>query len=215
MTFDAVHVELVRRIVAAAETAGVPRLLHMSALQADPERGTSGYLRSKGRGEAVAHGANLAVTSFRPSVVFGRGDSFFNRFAALLDLAPGVLPLACAQARFAPVWVEDVTRAMVRSIADERTIGRRYDLCGPRVLTLQELMEYTARRLGKRVWIIGLGDKPSRLMAGLLGKLPGAPITLDNYRSMLLPSVCDEHNGLLQLGVHPTDIDTVVPTYLG
>jgi NADH dehydrogenase len=113
------------------------------------------------------------------------------------------------------VWVEDVTRAMVRSIADERTIGRRYDLCGPRVLTLQELMEYTARRLGKRVWIIGLGDKPSRLMAGLLGKLPGAPITLDNYRSMLLPSVCDEHNGLLQLGVHPTDIDTVVPTYLG
>jgi NADH dehydrogenase len=125
------------------------------------------------------------------------------------------VPLACADARFAPVWVEDVARAMLRSIDDERTVGRRYDLCGPRVFTLRELMEYTARRLGKRVWILGLNERASRFMAGTLGKLPGAPLTLDNYRSMLLPSVCDEHNGLLQLGIHPTDIDTVVPTYLG
>ena len=215
LTFEAVHVELVRRIVAAAEAAGVPRLLHMSALHADAQRGTSAYLRSKGRGEDAAHGGGLAVTSFRPSVIFGRGDSFFNRFAGLLDMAPGVVPLACPEARFAPVWVDDVARAMVRSIRDERAIGRRYDLCGPRVFTLRELMEYTARRLGKRVRIIDLDDKASRLMAKAFGMLPGAPMTLDNYLSMQTASVCDEHNGLLQLGIHPTDIDTVVPTYLG
>lgn len=212
--FQAVHVDLVRRIVVGAQAAGVKRLLHMSALHADAERGSSAYLRSKGQGEDIAHGAPLAVTSFRPSVVFGRGDSFFNRFRSLLDMAPGLLPLACPQAQFAPVWVEDVVEAMVRSIDDERTIGQRYDLCGPRVLTLRELMRWTARRLGKRVWIIGLDDKRSRLMAQLFGMLPGAPITLDNYLSMQTPSVCDEHNGLLQLGIHPTDIDTIVPTYL-
>jgi NADH dehydrogenase len=214
VTFDAVHVELVQRIVAAAEAAAVPRLLHMSALHAHAERGTSAYLRSKGRGEDVAHGADLAVTSFRPSVIFGRGDSFFNRFRGLLDMAPGFVPLACPGARFAPVWVDDVARAMVRSIGDERTVGRRYDLCGPRVLTLKELMAYTAHRLGKRTWIIGLDDKASRFMARALGALPGAPITTDNYLSMQTPSVCEEHNGLLQLGIHPTDIDTIVPTYL-
>jgi NADH dehydrogenase len=213
--FQTVHVDLVRHVVAAAEAVGVPRLLHMSALHADAVRGSSAYLCSKGEGEDIAHGARLAVTSFRPSVIFGRGDSFFNRFRGLLDMAPGFVPLACPQAQFAPVWVDDVAQAMVRSIDDERTIGGRYDLCGPRVLTLKELLAYTAKRLGKRVWILGLDDQRSQLMARILGKLPGAPITLDNYRSMQTPSVCDEHNGLLQLGIHPTDIDTIVPTYLG
>ena len=215
MTFQGVHVELVRRIVAAAEAAGVPRLLHMSALHADAVQGGSAYLRSKGQGEAIALGASMAVTSFRPSVIFGRGDSFFNRFAGLLEMAPGVVPLACPQARFAPVWADDVVQAMVRSINDVRTVGRCYDLCGPRVLTLKELMAYTAARLRKRVWIIGLNDGASRVMAKGFGMLPGAPITFDNYLSMQTPSVCDEHNGLLQLGIHPTDIDTIVPTYLG
>jgi NADH dehydrogenase len=215
MTFTSVHVDLVRSIVAAAEAAGVPRLLHMSALHAHAAQGGSAYLRSKGQGEDIAHGAAMAVTSFRPSVIFGRGDSFFNRFAGLLDMAPGIVPLACPEARFAPVWVDDVAQAMVRSIDDERTVGRRYDLCGPRVFTLKELMAYAAARLGKRVWIIGLDDRASRLMAKVFGMLPGAPITLDNYLSMQTPSVCEEHNGLLQLGIHPTDIDTVVPTYLG
>ncbi|MBK1630884.1 hypothetical protein CKO31_09035 [Thiohalocapsa halophila] len=214
-SFQAVHVDLVRRLVAAAQAAGVPRLLHMSALRADAEQGSSAYLRSKGAAEDIAHGADLRVTSFRPSVIFGRGDSFFNRFRSLLDIAPGMVPLACPQAQFAPVWVEDVVQAMVRSIDDERTVGQRYDLCGPRVFTLKELMVETARHLGKRVWIIDLDDKRSHLMARLFDKLPGAPMTLDNYRSMQTPSVCEEHNGLLQLGIHPTDIDTIVPTYLG
>jgi uncharacterized protein YbjT (DUF2867 family) len=214
-TFESVHVELVRRIRAAVEQSGVQRLLHMSALHAHAELGTSAYLRSKGAGEDVAHGTAAAVTSFRPSVIFGRGDSFFNRFAGLLEMAPGFVPLACPGARFAPVWVDDVTRAMARTIDDERTFGRRYDLCGPRVFTLQELMRYTAARLGKNVAIAPLNDKASKTMARVFGILPGAPLTEDNYLSMQTDSVCHEHNGLLQLGIHPTDLDTIVPTYLG
>jgi NADH dehydrogenase len=148
-------------------------------------------------------------------VVFGRGDSFFNRFASLLELAPGVFPLACPDARFAPVWVGDVAEAMLRSIGSQQAAGRRYDLCGPRVFTLDELVAYTARRIGKRLLLAGLNDTASRLQARLFGLLPGKPFTLDNYQSMQSPSVCGEHNGLLELGIHPTDIETVVPTYLG
>jgi uncharacterized protein YbjT (DUF2867 family) len=205
---------------AAATRAGVPRLLHMSALNADATRGSSAYLRSKGEGEEIALAATattpaMTVTSFRPSVIFGRGDSFFNRFAQLLELAPGVLPLACPDARFAPVWVGDVAEAMLRSITDERAAGRRYDLCGPRIFTLAELVEYTAQKTGKRLLLAHLNDKASRLQAKLFGLLPGKPFTLDNYQSMQTPSICGEHNGLLELGIHPTDIEAIVPMYLG
>jgi len=215
-SFAQVHVELVRRIVDAARQAGVPRLLHMSALHAHAERGRSAYLRSKGAGENIAHAAEgLAVTSFRPSVIFGRGDSFFNRFATLLDMAPGVFPLACPDARFAPIWVGDVAEAMTRSLEDPATIGRRFDLCGPRNFTLEELVTYTAGRIGRRVLLAGLNDWASRTQARLFELIPGKPFTRDNYLSMQTPSICDEHNGLLELGIHPTDIETVVPTYLG
>lgn len=155
------------------------------------------------------------MTSFRPSVIFGRGDSFFNRFASLLEMAPGIFPLACPDARFAPVWVGDVAEAMLRSLDDPQSAGHRYDLCGPRVLTLEELVEYTARRIGRRVLLAGLNDWGSRTQARVFELLPGKPFTRDNYLSMQTASVCGEHNGLLELGIHPTDIDTVVPTYLG
>jgi NADH dehydrogenase len=227
-SFHQVHVELVKRVVAAIERVGVPRLLHMSALHADAVGGASAYLRSKGQGEDIAHAAGsdagaaasadsgaLSVTSFRPSVIFGRGDSFFNRFASLLEMAPGIFPLACPDARFAPVWVGDVAEAMLRSLDDPQSAGHRYDLCGPRVLTLEELVEYTARRIGRRVLLAGLNDWGSRTQARVFELLPGKPFTRDNYLSMQTASVCGEHNGLLELGIHPTDIDTVVPTYLG
>jgi len=235
VSFQSVHVELAQRIAAAAVRASVPRLLHMSALNANGTGGSSAYLRSKGEGENIAHasaravsgsggdagantddlGADLIVTSFRPSVIFGRGDSFFNRFAQLLELAPGILPLACPDARFAPVWVGDVTEAMLRALTDERAAGRRYDLCGPRAFTLAELVEYTAQRIGKRLLLAHLNDTASKLQARLFERLPGKPFTLDNYLSMQTPSICGEHNGLLELGIHPTDIEAIVPRYLG
>lgn len=214
-TFERVHVELVSELTAAARETGVARLIQMSALNADASHGGSAYLRSKGAGEDLAHQAEgLQVTSVRPSVIFGRGDGFFNRFASLLEMTPGVFPLACPDARFAPVWVGDVCEAIARALDDASTIGRRYDLCGPRVLSLQELVEQTASWIGRRCLLIGLNDRASRWQAKLFERLPGKPFTMDNYRSMQTPSICGDHDGLLELGIHPTDIETIVPTYL-
>jgi uncharacterized protein YbjT (DUF2867 family) len=212
--FQAVHVDLTRRAINACNLSGVRRLLHMSALHADARRGLSSYLRSKGEAEDLVHAApDLAVTSFRPSVVFGPGDSLFNRFAALLELTPGIMPLACSGARFAPVYVGDVVEAMLRSLADTATFGQRYDLCGPEVYTLKELVSYTAEVLGLGRRIIGLGDTLSRLQARALGLVPGKPFTYDNYLSMQQDSVCSGEFPQM-FGITPRGIRTVVPSYL-
>lgn len=214
-SFRRAHYELPLSVLAACQTAGVPRLLHMSALNADPQRGTSEYLKTKGAAEDYLH-ANagaVAVTSFRPSVIFGPDDSFFNRFATLLKI-PGPFPLACPKARFAPVYVGDVAEAFARALDDSATFDERYDLCGPRVFTLRELVDYTAEAMGLRKPVIELNDALSRLQAKVLGVLPGRPFTMDNYRSMQMDSVC-EHDGLGRLGITPTDVDAIVPFVLG
>ena len=215
-TFERSHVQLVSDALDAAERAGVTRYLHMSALHADAERGPSEYLRSKGRGEALALAASargMGVTSFRPSVIFGPGDSFFTRFAGLLRVLPGPFPLACPDARFAPVYVGDVARAMVACLDDPASLGRGYDLCGPRVFLLRELVEYTGTRIGRRVRVLGLSDGLARLQAKVFQHLPGKPFTMDNYLSLQVDSVC-AGNGLAELGIRPTDIDAVVPQYI-
>jgi NADH dehydrogenase len=214
-TFQRLHVDLVERIVEAAGAAGVPRYLHMSALHADATAGKSLYLRTKGAGEDMAHAqSGLEVTSFRPSVIFGPGDSFFNRFATLLKAAPGLFPLACPHARFAPVYVGDVVEAMTLALADRSTAGKGYDLCGPRIYSLQELVEYTASRIGRKTAVIGLPDFGARLQARVLQYVPGKPFTMDNYLSLQTDSVCD-HSGLAELGIKPECVETLVPTYLG
>lgn len=213
--FQRAHVDLPRKVAAAARRAGVPRLLHMSALNADAGERQCRYLMSKGLGEDIVHaaaGPDLVVTSFRPSVIFGPGDSFFNRFAALLKLAPGVFPLACPHSCFAPVCVHDVTEAMFRSL-DFATGGERLELCGPEVFTLQALVEYTRDQLGLRRAVIGLGGRLSRLQARLLGLLPGQPFTLDNYHALQKDSICTS-NALPMLGIRPTPVAAAVPAYL-
>ncbi|MEY6431102.1 complex I NDUFA9 subunit family protein [Thioalkalicoccus limnaeus] len=214
--FERVHVELVEHLVAAARTAGVGRLLQMSALHADALSGGSRYLRSKGAGEDLAHRAlesGIAVTSFQPSVIFGRGDRFFNRFAGLLRIVPGFFPLACPNARLAPVYVGDVVAAMHTALADPATHGQRYPLCGPRVFRLQELVEYTAATIDRRVRVVGLGNGLSRLQARVFEWLPGQPFTRDNYLSLQTDNVCTR-DGLAELGLRATDIAAVVPGYL-
>jgi len=213
--FRRVHYELPLSVLAACQTAGVPRLLHMSALNADAQRGTSNYLKTKGAAEDYLHAnaGGVAVTSFRPSVIFGPDDSFFNRFAALLRI-PGPFPLACPKARFAPVYVGDVAEAFARSLDDPGTFDQRYDLCGPRVFTLRELVDYTVEAMGERKPILELNDTLSRLQAKVLGVMPGRPFTMDNYRSMQMDSVCDR-DGLGRLGITPTDVDAIIPFVLG
>lgn len=213
-TFQQVHVDLVERILDAAHTAGVHRYLHMSALHADATEGKSNYLRTKGAGEDLAHArADMEVTSFRPSVIFGPGDGFFNRFAALLKVTPGVFPLACPNARFAPIYVGDVTTAMTNALSDPSSVGKSYDLCGPRIYSLKELVEYTASLIGRKQIVIGLPDVGARLQARIFQLLPGKPFTMDNYLSLQTDSVC-EHNALAELGIRPQSIETLVPDYL-
>ncbi|MCU7803709.1 MAG: complex I NDUFA9 subunit family protein [Candidatus Thiodiazotropha sp. (ex Lucinoma annulata)] len=214
--FRDIHIELVDTIVDAAIQAGASRLLHMSALNADAGKGLSKYLRSKGEGENRAHtygSTALDVTSFRPSVIFGPGDSFFNRFASLLRLSPFIFPLASPQSRFAPVFVDDVTEAFVVAMENPETVGKHYELCGPQSYSLSALVKYTADTLGIKRWVIPLNDGLSRLQAHLLGHVPGRPFTLDNFLSMQSDSICQQ-NGLSELGIQPQAIESHVPLYL-
>jgi uncharacterized protein YbjT (DUF2867 family) len=215
-SFARVHAELPGLITDAAAAAEVPRLLHMSALHADAAEPRSRYLKTKGEGEDRVHAAaghDLRVTSFRPSVIFGPGDSFFNRFAALLRLSPLVFPLACPASRFAPVYVGDVAAAFCAALEDETTAGQRLELCGPDGYTLKELVVYTRDLIGLKKPVIGLGDTLSRWQARLFGLLPGRPFTLDNYYSLQRDSLCTE-NALPALRITPTSVQAVVPGYL-
>jgi uncharacterized protein YbjT (DUF2867 family) len=215
-SFARIHAVLPGLIAEAAAAAGVARLLHMSALHADAAEPYSRYLKTKGEGEDRAHAAanpNLGVTSFRPSVIFGPGDSFFNRFAALLRLSPLFFPLACPESRFAPVYVGDVAAAFSAALTDDATRGQRLELCGPDSYSLKELVVYTRDTLGLKKPVIGLGDALSRWQAHLLGLMPGSPFTLDNYHSLQHDSLCSD-NALPALGITPTAINTIVPGYI-
>ncbi|NJN48180.1 MAG: complex I NDUFA9 subunit family protein [Candidatus Competibacteraceae bacterium] len=208
--FQALHVELPRQVAALCQEIGVRRLLHMSALHADVERGPSLYLRSKGAGEqAVRAATGIHATVFQPSVIFGPDDSFFNRFAALLNLSP-VLPLACPNARFAPVYVEDVVAAFDAALCNPDTFGQSLQLCGPHAYTLRELVKYTAKLSQHKRWIIDLPDSLARLQAKILAHWPGTPFTLDNYLSLQVDSVCC-NNGFDQLGLVPQAVEAIMP----
>ncbi|MCK9529226.1 MAG: complex I NDUFA9 subunit family protein [Gammaproteobacteria bacterium] len=212
--FYQAHVELPRKLAQACRETGVRRVLHMSALNADAAYGRSHYLRTKGEGENIMHAAHdLRVTSFRPSIIFGVGDSFFNRFARLLKVTPYWFPLAAAGARLQPVHVGDVVEAFARVLAREGTVGKRLELCGPKVYSLEELVEYTAATLGLRRSVLALGDGMSRLQARLLEHLPGKPFSWDNYLTLQQDSVC--HTGFPEeLDITPAAVEDIVPGYL-
>jgi NADH dehydrogenase len=212
--FEAAHVELPRRIVAACRKANVTRLVHVSALKAAPEA-PSAYLRSKAQGEVqvlAGQAEGLQTTVLRPSVIFGREDRFLNLFAQLARNLP-VLALASPNARFQPIHVLDVARAITVALTDPRTFGQSYDLCGPRVYSLRELVEYVVRTLGLRRAVIGLGPSLSMLQAALLEHLPGRLMTRDNVRSMRVDNVCDAPFPEV-FGFAPTPIEAVVPLYI-
>jgi len=210
--FAAAHVDLPRKIVAAMKETGVRRLLHMSALRAADDA-PSAYLRSKAAGEAVvmAAGGDLDVTVFRPSVIFGPGDSFLNTFAALSKVFP-ILPIAGGKTRFQPVYVGDVADAFVAALENPDTRGKIYELCGPQVYFLQQLVEYASALSGHPRPVIDLPGVLARLQASLLGLLPNPPMSRDNLRSLQVDSVSD---GRLAFPAwHPQPLEAVAPTYL-
>ena len=214
--FRHAHVELAEKLVAACRKVGVRRLLQMSALKANAERGPSHYLSTKGLAEQVVRshaGNSFDYTIFRPSVIFGAGDSFCNRFARLLRATP-ILPLARLDARFAPVYVGDVAEAFVRAIGDSHTFGQTYELCGPDTYSLEEILRFICRELGIRRLIIGLPGPLGRFQAWVGEYLiPGKPFSRDNFRSLAVASVCRE-NGFAHFGIEAKRMQPIVSSYL-
>ncbi len=209
--FARAHVELPQKIIAAMQRAGIRRLLHMSALQAAMDA-PSGYLRSKAAAETAVCASGLDFTMFRPSVIFGDGDAFLTMFAKLLAIAP-VIPLACPDARFQPVWADDVTAAMDEALSRQEAIDQTYDLCGPKQYTLRELVAYAGEISGHRRPIIGLPSGIAYIQALAMEFVPGGPMSRDNYYSMQLPSVCATGCGL-PFGRQATALEAVAPGYL-
>ena len=220
--FEHVHVDLPDKLARAALSTGVRRLVHIGALGAEPaaaETAPSRYLRSKSRGEAVlqaAAGQGLQLTVLRPSVIFGADDRFLNLFARLQQVFP-LVPLAGAHARFQPVWVEDVARALVHCLQDARTAGQAYELCGPQVYTLRELVQLAGRAAGVPRPVIALPAVLGRLQAALMELAPGEPLmSRDNLDSMRKDNVATGRvPGIKALGITPTGPGAVAPGYLG
>ncbi|MEM9303558.1 MAG: complex I NDUFA9 subunit family protein [Pseudomonadota bacterium] len=210
--FERAHVTLTETVIDACRRAEVSRLLQMSSLKAG--EGESHYLISKGKAEARVRDSGLDWTILRPSTIFGPGDSFLLRFASLLKMVPLFMPLACPNARMQPVYVADVAAAFDRALTDRRAFGQTWELGGPEVMTLKEIVAYLRDLLGLRRTIIGLPDGIARLQASVFDLVPGKPFSSDNFRSLQSDSVTDD-NALPKLGITPTPMNAVVPRYLG
>ncbi len=217
--FEQVHVTLPGRIADAMKTAGVTRLVHVSALGADVQ-GPSMYQRSKARGETILYNAGLALTVLRPNVIFGAEDKFLNLFADLQAIAP-FMPLAGSRTRFAPVWVADVARAVVTCLQKPETIGQTYELCGPDVMTLGELVQragqWSGVNHGRGRPVIPLPHWVGWLQALAMEMAPGEPLmSRDNLASMKVDNIATgQHPGLQALGITPASAAGLAPTYLG
>ena len=212
--FERAHVELPRKLAAACLSAGVRRLVHVSALGVDAQA-PSNYLRSKAAGEAALRSADLDLTVLRPSVIFGARDRFLNVFAQLQVAAP-VVPLAGADARFQPVWVDDVARAVVQALDDPTTVGQTYECAGPDVVTLADLVRLAGRLSGHERPIVPLPEWAGRMQARVMEMLPGEPLmSTDNVDSMRVPNIASGTlPGLRELGIEPAALEAVAPGYL-
>jgi NADH dehydrogenase len=217
--FESVHVDLPGKIASAMKKAGLQRLVHISALGADPQ-GPSMYQRSKARGETVLHNAGLQLTVLRPSVIFGAEDKFLNLFADLQAVAP-FMPLAGSGTRFAPVWVGDVARAVVVCLQKPDTVGQTYELCGPDVMTLGELVQRAGQWAGVNEGrgrpVIGLPMWVGWLQAAAMELAPGEPLmSRDNLASMKVDNIATgKMSGLPALGISASSAAGVAPGYLG
>jgi NADH dehydrogenase len=210
-SFEHVHVELVEKLIEACRRNGVTRLHQMSALKAG--QGLSLYLKSRGQMEARVRQSGLDWTVYQPSVMFGEGDGLVSRFARLLRRWP-VLPLARSRARLAPTWVGDVAEAIARCVATP-ALGRQrgFELYGPDVLSLGEIVRSIRTASGCHTPILDLPDGLGRLQAQLAELLPGKPFSLDNFRSLRTDSV-GKHDGYAMLGIAPQPFAPWVPRLL-
>jgi uncharacterized protein YbjT (DUF2867 family) len=213
--FKRAHTELTRGVLQAVRSAGVGRFLQLSALKAATDA-PSYYLRSKGEADQLIRESNPALDwiIFQPSVMFGPGDTFLNRFAGLLAAIPLVFPLAKPNARFQPVFVDDVIEAMLRCLNGGACSRQTYELGGPQIYSLREIVGLVAKLTAHRRWIVGLPDFAAQMQALVMDFVPGRPFSSDNYRSLTIDSVCTE-DGFARLGIKPQSMVASARQYLG
>ena len=208
-SFDIIHYQLTKKISHSIKQNKVKRYLHISSLNADP-KSIGKYLKSKGKAEDFLMSETSSfcnLTIFRPSIVFGESDSFFNKFATLLRFLP-IFPLACPNAKFMPVYVEDLTDFMISTINNIDSYGKKIDVTGPSEYTFRELIDHTLAALKIRRVIIPLNSFLSRLQASVFEKLPGKLFTMDNYQSLQIDSCSDEgFKG-------SSSLEDIIPQYL-
>ncbi|MBL8660815.1 MAG: complex I NDUFA9 subunit family protein [Rhodospirillales bacterium] len=213
-SFEAVHVEGARRVAAAAKAAGVPRLVHMSALGASP-RSPSEYARTKAGGEQAVLERFADASIVRPSIVFGPDDDFFNRFAEMAKLSPALPLIGGGKTRFQPVYVDDVAAAFVRILEDDDARGKTYELGGPRVYSFRELMELMLSVKGTSRLLVPIPFFLAEIQGSVLQMMPTPPLTRDQVELLKTDNVLGgSAPGLESLGVTPTPLEEVLPTYL-
>jgi NADH dehydrogenase len=212
--FQGVHAEGAANVAQAAAESGAGALVHVSAIGADPDS-ESDYGRTKGEGEAAVRAAFPAATVLRPSVLFGREDNFINRFAGLARLAP-VLPVIRGATRFQPVYAADVARAAAAAALDPHGHGgRTYELGGPQVMTMRELIEWVGRTTGHDRALLDIPDAVSGFLARATGWAPGAPITRDQWLMLQKDNVVGERaEGLEAFGIRATPLSAVSEGWL-
>jgi uncharacterized protein YbjT (DUF2867 family) len=215
VTFEAVHVRGAENVAREAAAAGIARLVLVSGIGADPDS-SSPYIRARGRGELIVRQAFPGATIVRPGAMFGPGDALFGTFAALAQLLPALPLIGGGSTRLQPIFVEDVAEAISSILRDPGTLGRTYELAGPKVYTLHELVNMTLQLLGKRRLLVPIPFAVAEVQARLLELLPNPPLTTgqvdllktDNVASGALPDVQD-------LNIQPKTVEEVVPTYIG
>ena len=213
--FRKVHVELVKNLISICKLHGIRRILQISALGTDAKNGKSFYLKTKGEAEKLLHSNSVGIktTILKPSVIFGKKDSFFNRFAKLLKICPFFFPLACYKTKFSPIYVLDVVEMIAKSINDPNSYNKSYQLCGPKNYSLKNLISFTSETLDLKCVIIPLNNTLSYFQARVFDFLPNKPFSTDNYLSAQTDSIC-ECNDLFRYNIKPTAIEDIVPQYL-
>ena len=215
VTFEAVHVRGAENVAREAAAAGVARLVLVSGIGADPDS-SSPYIRARGRGELIVRQAFPGATIVRPGAMFGPGDALFGTLAALARLLPALPLIGGGSTRLQPIFVEDVAEAISSILSDPGTVGRTYELAGPKVYTLRELVNMTLQLMGKRRLLVPIPFAVAEVQARLFELLPNPPLTTgqvdllktDNVVSGALPDV-------QELGIQPKTVEEVIPTYIG
>ncbi|MEM7541519.1 MAG: NAD-dependent epimerase/dehydratase family protein [Pseudomonadota bacterium] len=216
--FRRVHVDLTERLLAACRQNQIARFVYLSALQADPFA-NSYYLRTKGEAEQLIRNATattgLISHIVRPSVVFGPGDDFTNRFATLIRLMPGFFPLASTESKFQPIYLHNLIEFLIALVANPDLRSARHDVGGPDVVSLGEIVTLIAKVMNKRLHVIALPNAIAKLQANILEYVPGKPLSRDNLRSLQNDSVVVGTNALDEFGIAKSSMAAILPSYLG